>query len=35
MQILKCLCHIGAMFFKELRQVAHIVDLIADLVYCL
>eukprot|EP01147_Barroeca_monosierra_P002705 gene2705-5587_t len=35
MQILSCLCYILAIFFKELRHLARLVDLLADIIYCL
>eukprot|EP00043_Microstomoeca_roanoka_P020893 m.254377 g.254377 ORF g.254377 m.254377 type:complete len:216 (+) comp17991_c0_seq1:178-825(+) len=34
-QLLACLCHILAIFFREARQLAHLLDLFADLVYCI
>eukprot|EP00056_Hartaetosiga_gracilis_P002913 m.58179 g.58179 ORF g.58179 m.58179 type:complete len:213 (-) comp11247_c0_seq1:132-770(-) len=35
MQLLSCICNILAIFFDELRLIAQIIDLIADIVYCL
>jgi hypothetical protein len=35
MQILSCICNILAIFFDGLDQLAAIIDLIADIVYCL
>lgn len=35
MQLLSCICDVLAIFFRELRSVARIIDLLADIVYCL
>lgn len=32
-QVLSCICHMGAMVFSELREVACIIDIIADIVF--
>ena len=34
MQILACVCDILAIFVSELRGLSNLIDLIADLVYC-
>lgn len=33
LQLLSCICNVAAMFMDEFRQLARIIDLIADLVY--
>ena len=35
MQLLSCVCDILAIFFSELRLLAQIIDLVADIVYCM
>lgn len=35
MQILSCICHILAIFIAELRELAQIIDCIAQIVYCM
>eukprot|EP00052_Salpingoeca_macrocollata_P030760 m.320842 g.320842 ORF g.320842 m.320842 type:complete len:264 (+) comp24605_c0_seq1:60-851(+) len=34
-QLLSCICHFLAIFIRDLRALAHLIDLIADIVYCL
>ncbi|EDQ84652.1 uncharacterized protein MONBRDRAFT_39192 [Monosiga brevicollis MX1] len=35
MQLLSCLCHIAAIFHRDLIHLAKLIDFIADVVYCL